>query len=177
MIGQIFAYVGANDSCNNRMGKLDFWLGCQLASYQEEDSPPTRVRPKPVRVIQALDIAAQGTDSRNIAINDLTWVAFFLLLWPGEYYKGGTNTNQQPFRLMDDQLFIEQHPYNAASAYNTVLAQADFYSLMFTTQKNGVNGESIGLRCNSHPQECPVAAMRCQVAYLRYHGATGETPI
>ena len=58
-IGQIFASVGTNDPCHNRMGKLDFWLVRQLASYQKEYSPPTRVQPLSVNSIQALDSAAQ----------------------------------------------------------------------------------------------------------------------
>ena len=159
------------------MGKLNFNLGRQLASYHKEDSSPTIVRPLHVRVIQALDTAAQVTTPRNIAISNLTWVAFFFLLWPGEYYKGGTNTAQHPFRLKDVQFFIEQKPYNAASVSNAVLAQADFASLLFTTQKNVVKWESIGHVCTAPPQECTMVSMRCRVSYLRCHGATGETPI
>ena len=57
-IGQIFASLETNDPHHNCMGKLDFRLGRQLASYQKEDSPPERVRPLPVNVIQALDTAS-----------------------------------------------------------------------------------------------------------------------
>ena len=145
------------------MGKLNFWLGCQLASYQKEDSPPTIVWPLPVSVIQALDTAAQRTNARNIAISNITWVAFFFLLWPGEYCKGGTDTAQHPFRLKDVQLFIGQHPYNDVAASNTVITQAEFVSLLFTTQKNCVKGESIGNGRTGHPQWFPVADMRFQV--------------
>ena len=103
------------------MGKLNFRLGRQLASYQKEHSPPTRVRPLPVSVIQDLDTVAQGTTPRNIAIRDLTWVAFFFLLRPDEYCKDGTDTAQHPFRIKDVQFFIGQNPYNAATASNAVL--------------------------------------------------------
>ena len=108
--------------------------------YQKENYRPTRVRPLLVRVIQALDTAAQGTTSINIAISNLTWVAFFFLLRPVKYYKGVTNITQHPFRLKDVQLFIGQKPYNAAMTSNNVLVQADFVSILFTTQKNGVKG-------------------------------------
>ena len=87
-----------------------------------------------------MDTAAQGTTSRNIAIRDLTWVALFLILCPGEYCKGVTNTDQYPFSLKDIQLFIVQKPYNSATVSNAVLAQADFVSLLFTTQNNGIKG-------------------------------------
>ena len=155
------------------MGKLNFWLGRQLASYQKEDYPSTRLQTLPVRVIQALDTTAQGTTSRNISISDLTWVAFFLLIRPVEYCNGDTNTVHHPFNIKDVQFFIVQQPYNSATAPNSVLDQADSVSLLVTIQKNGVKGGSILHVGTGHPQECPVAAMRCRVAYLRRHGATG----
>ena len=148
-----------------------------MASYQKEDSPPARVRPLPLIVIQSLETAAQVTTPRNIAIIHLTWVAFLFLLRPGEYCRGNTNTSQHPFRLKDVQFFILQQPYNAVTASNAVLTQPEFVSLLFTTQKNGVKGQLIGHGCTGHPQECIVAAMRRRVAYLRRHGATGKTPI
>ena len=152
-IGKIFASMGANDSRQNRMEKLNFRLVIQLESYHKEDSPPTIVQPLPVNVIQYLDTAAQGTTARNIAISDLTWVALFFFLWPGEQCKGGTNIARNSFRLKDVQFFIGPQPYNAATASNAVLAQAYFVSLLFTTQKNGVKGQLIGHGCTGHPQE------------------------
>ena len=62
------------------MGKLDFRLGLQMTSYQKEYSPPTRVYPLPVSIIQASGYAAQGITAKNIAIRDLDSVAFFFLL-------------------------------------------------------------------------------------------------
>ena len=138
----------------------------RLESYQKEDSPPTILWPLPVSVIQALGTAAHGTTLRNIAISDLTLVAFFFLLRPGKYCKGGADTSHHPFRLKDVQFSIGQQPYNVTMASNSVLAQADFVSLLFKTQKNGVKGESIGHNRIGHPQGCSVAAMCHRVAYL-----------
>ena len=163
-IGQIFASVGAKDLCHNRMGRLGFRLGRQLASYQKEDSPPTRVRRLSISVIQALDTSTQGTTPRNIGISNLTWVAFLILLLICEYCKGGTDTAHHPFRLKDVQFFIGQHTYNAVTASNAVLDQTEFFILLFTTQKNGLKGESIGHSRNGRPQGFPVAAMNFQVA-------------
>ena len=153
------------------MGKQNFWMGRQLASYQKDDSPPTRVWPLPAVFIQALYTVAQGTTARNITISNITCVAFFFLIRSGKYCKGGTGTTQHPFRLKDFQLFIGQQPYNATKASNPVLTLADFAILLFITQKNGVKGESIGHVRTGHPQGCLVAAMCCQVEYLRCHGA------
>ena len=121
-VGQIFASVGSNDPQHNQVGKLYFLLGRQLASYKKNDSTSTIVWPLDVIFIQALDTAAQSTTPINIAISDLTWVAFFFLLRPGEYCRGGTNTSQHSFRLKDFQFFIGQQPYNAVTASNAVLA-------------------------------------------------------
>ena len=75
------------------------------------------------------------------------------------------------------QFFIEHQPYNSATSTNDILEQVDLVSLLFTTQKNGFKGESIGHGRTGHPQVCPVADMHRRVAYLRYNGATGATPI
>ena len=174
-ISQIFVSVGANNSRHNQVGELDFLLWFQLASYQNRDYSPTIVRPLPVSVIQDLDTAAQGTTPRNIVISNLTWIDLFFLLWPGKYCRGGTDTDQHLFRLKDVQFFNVQQPYNSVTASNAMLAQADFVSLLFTTQKNGVKGESIRQGCTGHPQGCPVAAMFSQVVYLWRHGVTSET--
>ena len=126
----------------------------------------TRVRPLPVRVIQALYTVSQVTTARNIAVSDLTWVAFLFLLRPYKYCKGGTNTAQHTFSIKDVHFFIVHQPYNAATAFNTVLYQADFVNLLFTTQKNGVKGGFIGHGPTGHPQGCPVASMGLREEYL-----------
>ena len=124
------------------------------------------MQPLPVRIIQALDTAAQGTTQINIAISNIAWVTFFFLLRPSKYCRNGTNTAQHLCRLKDVQFFIGQKPYNASTASNALLVQANFVSLLFKTQKNGIKGKSIGHRRTGHPQGCPVAAMRRRVAYL-----------
>ena len=107
-----------------------------------------------------MDTAAQDTSSINIPIRNLTWFAVFLLLWKDEYFKVGTNSAQNPFRLRDIQIFIGQHPYNASTAYNSMLTQADFIILLFTNHNNRVKGGFIGHGCTVHPQGDLVAAMR-----------------
>ena len=95
----------------------------------------------------------------RVGHSDFTWVAFFSLLCPGKYCKGGTDTDQHLFSLKDIQLFVVRQTYNAATASNAVLDHANFVSLLLTTHNNGVKGKLTG-------QECPAASMRCQVAYL-----------
>ena len=52
-----------------------------------------------------------------------------------------------------------------------------FASLTFTTQKNGVRGEVIGLACSGDPYLCPVQAIIRRVLYLRSHLAPPTTPL
>ena len=102
------------------------------------------MRPLPVNFIQDLDNSAQGTTPSNISIINLTWVTFFSLFRPDEYYKVSIDTANHPFRLKDVQLFIGKHPYNAATNTSDILAHAKFCSIFFTMQKNGVKGKLIG---------------------------------
>ena len=81
-IGKIFASVGSDNPRHICIRKLNFRLGHQLASYQKEYSPPTRVRPLPVNIIQDLYTIDQGTTPRNTAISNFTWVTFFFLIRP-----------------------------------------------------------------------------------------------
>jgi len=100
-------------------------------------------------------------------------IAFFFLLRPGEY----TDNNKHPFRFQDVQLFIGPTRLNLSTAPVEQLQQARFASLTFTTQKNGVRGEVIGLACSGDPYLCPVKAIIRRVLYLRQHAATPDTPI
>ena len=88
-VGQIFASVGAQDPRLDQLGKLDFRLRRQLAKYQKDDPAPTRVRPIPLTLLLHLHKRAtiRGEIQQHIA--DLALLAFFFLLRPGEYCKGG----------------------------------------------------------------------------------------
>ena len=138
--------MGASDPSHNKLGNIDFWLGQQLPTYARQDPPPTRVRPTPVSILQALDAAYQGSTNRQQAIINLAWITFFFLLRPGEYCRGGVNTADHFFLLQDLQFFNGQNPFNLASASASLAtrARSDLVRLIFTTQKNGVKGESIG---------------------------------
>ena len=60
-------------------------------------------------------------------------------------------------------------PTQATTASAVTCAAATFVSLLFTTQKNGVKGESIGHGATGHPHACAVSAIR------RRHGSTPDT--
>ena len=100
-------------------------------------------------------------------------MAFFFLLRPGEY----TYNDGYPFRLENVQLFIGDTRLPLMTAPESELRLARFASLTFTTQKNGVRGEVIGLACSGDPYLCPVQAIIRRVLYLRMHSAPPTTPL
>ena len=133
----------ASDSRHNKLEQIYFWLGRQLATYSNQEPPPTRVRLIPVSVLQALDSAYQGGKERQQAIINLAWIALFFLLRLGKYCRGGANTAHHYPLLQDIQFFIRQQPFNAAlaSASPATRAREYFVSLLFTTQKMVSRGD------------------------------------
>jgi hypothetical protein len=57
------------------------------------------------------------------------------------------------------------------------LSRATFVTLTFTTQKNAVRGEVIGLGLSGDPTVCPVLATASRVRHLLGHNAPPDTPL
>ena len=168
--------MGAPDPRLNSYGKIDFRIQRQLSCYSKQDPPPNRVKPIPVPILQRiLAVALLGHNLFNIAIADMIAIAFFFLLRPGEYT--GTGTESTPFRLADVQLFQGPVRLDLSTASDTALLAATFASLTFTTQKNGVRGEVIGLAHSGNPQFSPTICIARRVIHLRQHNAPPETPL
>ncbi len=101
-------------------------------------------------------------------------LAFFFLLWPGEY----TDNDNTPFCLEDIQLFIGPHCLNLQTYSAAELAQACFESsLTFTDQKNGVHGKVIGQALTGNSFVCPVKSLVRRILYLQSHNAPPTTPL
>ena len=102
-------------------------------------------------------------------------IAFFYLLRPGEYT--ATKSDTQPFDFKSVQLFIGDHRLNLLTASNAELLSATFASLTFEKQKNGVEGEVIGLAKSGDPYLCPVKAIARRIIHLREHNVANSTPL
>ena len=89
--------MGTSDPRHNKLGKIKFRLGIQLTTYTKRYPPPIRVRYLPVSFLKALDTTYQRVTDRHQAISYLAWIYFFFLLRPGEYCRGGANTDHHPF--------------------------------------------------------------------------------
>jgi hypothetical protein len=175
-VAQTFLHVGAKDPRLNTAHTIDFRLQRTLKAWKTTDPAPLRVKPIPIAVIKRIAVLSQTSHSTLpifCATADMIVLAFFFLLRPGEY----TDNNKDPFRLQNVQLFIGPTRIDLQSAPLEQIQQARFASLTFTTQKNGVRGEVIGLACTGDPFLCPVKALVRRILYLRQHAAAPDTPI
>jgi len=176
-VGQTFAVVGQPDPRLQASGKLDLRLHRQLQLYTKQDPPPTRVKPIPLQVIQlAVQHCYQSNHADAHAIAHMLILGFFFLLRPGEYAHT-TNERAAPFRLCDVHLIVHNRRLDPITCAEEDLYLTTYVALEFTTQKNGVRGELVGLGRSGHPVLCPVVAMTARILHLRLHCATPTTPI
>jgi hypothetical protein len=176
-VGQAFTGMGAPDPRLDSLGKLDFRLARQLAAYHKHDPAPQRVKPVPISVLHHMHSTIAHTSDTHRAIACLSYLAFFFLLRPGEYCKGSAGTDATPFRLQDVCFYIGERVCPATSATTAEIHAATYVSLTFTTQKNGVKGETIGHGRSGHQTACPVRCLADRVLYLRSYGAPPTTPL
>ncbi len=174
-VAQTFLNMGAKDPHLNLAFQIDFRIQRTLRAWKQKDLAPLRVKPIPITVIRSIAVSATSdvVDAAFHAASDMIIIGFFFLLRPGEY----TNNNGDPFRLEDAQLFIGDTRLPLMIAPKSELRLARFALLTFTTQKNGVRGEVIGLACSGDPYLCPVQAIIRRVLYLRVHSAPPTTPL
>jgi hypothetical protein len=175
-IGQTFASVGSPDPRYTPQGNLDFRLKRMLSCYSKQDPPPNRVKPIPVPILRYIMAQAHlAQDPVNMALADMICLAFFFLLRPGEYT--GTASETQPFAVQDVELYLGDLKLNKATATTDQLLAATFVTLEFTTQKNSVRGEIIGLGRSGDATFCPVRAAARRILHLRQAGAPATQPL
>ena len=144
--------------------------------YKKQDPPPDRVKPVPISVLHWIaHAAALSTHPGTQAIADMATLAFFFLLRPGEYT--ATPSDTTPFRIADVRLASAGTYLDWATTPDHAFSAATFTTLTFTTQKNGVRGEVIGLGRSGHPHLCPVRAIIRRLLHLRRYGALPDTPL
>jgi hypothetical protein len=147
-----------------------------LKAFSKKDPPPHRVKPVPVAVLcNVVATAATLQCPHRVAMADMTILAFFFLLRPGEYTGGSSDT--APFHFQDVHLFIGPTRLDLATASITSLRQATFGTLTFTNQKNGVRNEVIGHASSGDPVLCPVQARIRRVIHLRMQTSPPTMPL
>ena len=94
-----------------------------------------------------VDIASNGQELQAVA--DIIIIAFFFLLRPGEYT--GTKYDSSPFHLSDVTFSVGCTMFDTANTTDNELPADTFSILVFTTQKNGVQGKKIGHGATGEP--------------------------
>ena len=146
------------------------------AAWKKEDPPPHRVKPVPVTIVSNIVSSAYASsNARARAIADMAVLAFFFLLRPGEYTSSTGDTT--PFTFADVQLFAGARRLCLRTASAATVRSATFCTLTFTSQKNGVRGEVIGLARSGSPLVCPVHALVNRILHLRKHDAPPSSPL
>jgi hypothetical protein len=111
-----------------------------------------------------------------MALADMLLLGFFFLLCQSEYAHT-SNPDAAPFHLCDMHLFINNrrlHPYHCTIAD---LRHVNYIGLELTTQKNGVQGEIVGLGLTGYPIWCPIKALINRVIHLCAHNVPITTPL
>jgi hypothetical protein len=176
-VGQTLATLGCQDPRLQSSGKLDLRLARQLTSYKKVDPSPTRVKPIPFPIIaHTAHIAYLSNTAKGHTIADMLILGFFLLLRPGEYTYT-TNPEAAPFCLQDTHILINDRRLNHLQCTEQELLAVNYIALEFTSQKNGVRGELVGLGRSGHPTWCPVKALTNRIRHLRTVHAQPTTPL
>ena len=176
-IGQTLASLGRDDPRLLPSGKLDLRLQRQLKAYSKQDPSPARVKPIPFAIIaHAAHLCHLANTDHSRTVADMLILGFYFLLRPGEYAYTD-NPDSSPFRLCDVHLMRGPVRLNPYTATEFDLRSATTAALEFSTQKNGVRGELIGLNRSGDPRWCPVIALINRVLYLRLHRAHPTTPL
>ena len=157
-----------------------------IEGLKRNDEPQTRVYPVGLTFIQAMhdwldfDDANHGLFNRHVL--QLTIIGFFWLMRPCEFlHSDDTELRTQAFEFKDITLTYQGRSYTgpAASFLNDVTTFADItdVGVTFTDQKNGIKGEVIRQRANSHAYLCPAKAIAWILHHFHSWNAPPTTPL
>ena len=176
-VGQTFSSMGAKDPRLDDLGHTDFRLARQLKYYTKNDPPPTRVRPMPLGLLLLLFENFSTGSSKSQSIADLALIAFSSCYVLANIIVGGLTFKKSPFRLKDVQFGIGSQNITVHDLSIHNLSCLDTVSLTFTSQKNGIKGESITHGRTKHRWANPVERVLNRVLYLFHHKAPLSTPL
>ena len=176
LVSQKFPLLGAKDPRLDEGGRQDFRLRQMYAAWNKVDDPPKRVEPVPLSILMRAE-ELSTSNPRDRATMDCIWIAFYILLRPGEYANASGDA-LHPFRLVDVECKIgRQHIFDLQHATSRQLQAATVVLLTLTTQKNGIKGGKLAHSTNLQPTACPVRAVLRRVAHLNAHNAPQNTPL
>ena len=129
-----------------------------------------------VTIVELIELAVQVCRASNTAkdtcIADMITIGFFFSCRPGEHMVTFDNKH---FKLSNVQFYKDKKPVPIQSS--KLLHTANFLTLTFDTQKNGVKGERIGHGYSTSATLCPILAVAHRVAHLNLHKAKPPQPL
>ena len=115
------------------------------------------------------------------AVGDLTLIAFYYLLWVGEYtIKGTRNKSKRMVQFkLEDITFFHQNELGQLrclprDAPFEQLFTAEGATLKLDNQKNGWKGVCIYQQHNKEPLQCPVRALARRMIHMQKHNVVGK---
>ena len=175
-VGQTFSGLGLHDPRIDARGKQDRRLTTMYRAHKKADPAPNRVKPVPTEILQFfIQQTNRNPSPLNTVIADMLVLAFFFLLRPGEYTSAESTSH--PFLLRDVAFRVGFRYINPLTASLEDIRSATFVTLTFSTQKNAVRGEVVGLGRSGDPYLCPVRAVIRRVVHLRQNFASHKTPL
>ncbi len=158
-----------------------------LDGFQKVD-PPTSSKQLPVEadVPEFLVQLGLSSEARELdhAIVNLRMMAFYYLLYIGEYTTKGTQNNSkqmEEFKMKDITFFAKDKQGNlcclSRDASADLIAEADGATMKLDNQKNGWRGVCIYQEANGDPINCPIRALGRKYLHLCENGATKKTII
>ena len=176
-VGQAFTRLGTTDPRLNEFGEVDFRLASLLRAWKKADAPPARIKPLPLQLVHAA-VHLATTVATPLSLSsaaDCLVIGFYFLLRPGEYVGVPRHQSDDLFRLQDVGLCVGTRKLDILHCPLADLLATTFATLTFTSQKNGVRGETIGHSRSGHPSLCPVLCLVSRGTYLRHQAATPST--
>ena len=184
-IGQTISLdAGVNPTKEDNGSKLIFPLRLMFEGWRKDDGPTEKKLPVEVDVPEFLAnlgrmVAATGL---QVAVGDLTLIAFYYLLRVGEYTgKPTRNETKQTkqFRLQDVTFFRKDKTGRlrqiSRHAPRHIILSAESATLRLENQKNGWKNVCIHQQVNGDCYLCPVRALGRRVLHIRDHGGNDAT--
>jgi len=122
-------------------------------------------------------IAAASDDAEIAATAHMIALDFFFLLCPGEYCISSGATDADPFLMQDTALFQGERKFFYNTCTDSEPLAATFGTLEFTTQKNSIHGEVVGLAPSGDLLLSSCRALAQRIIYLRRNNGPLTTPL
>ncbi len=155
-----------------------------LDGFRKANPPTTKQLPVEADVPEFLVKLGLESDAHelDLAIGDLTMIAFYYLLCIGKYTtKGARNNSKQTeeFKMGDITFFAkDKHGQSLPrDAPSDLIASADGTTMKLDNQKKGWKGVCVYQECNGDLVHCPIWELGRRYLHLRLHGATKKTII